>query len=143
MNDTEQFGVHWSFWLVTALLLIWNVMGAMNFVMQMNPEIVSSYRDTEQAIIRGRPLWATFGFGLSVFGGTLGCIFLLLKKSIALYIFVASLVGSIMAVVHSLTLNISFGIGEIIGIILLPVAISGFLVWYAKYTQNKGWVSNT
>lgn len=143
MNDTVKNRVHWSFWLVTVLLLIWNAMGAMNFFMQMNPEVVSSYRENEQVIILGRPIWATFVFGLSVFGGLLGCVLLLMKQPIAIYVFMASLAGSVVAVVHSLTLGIRFGVGEIIGIILLPIAISLFLVWYGKYAQNKGWLGRT
>lgn len=43
MNEVERIKAHWSFWLISILLLAWNAMGALNFIMQMSPEMVSSY----------------------------------------------------------------------------------------------------
>jgi len=132
---------HWSFWLISILMLLWNVLGSINFFVQMNPDVVSSYRDVEQAIIRGRPLWATLGFGLGVLGGALGCIQLLRKKASSFYFFCASLIGVVIAIAHSLTIDVDFGIGEIVGIVIMPVTVSIFLIWYATYCQRKGWLT--
>ena len=140
MNSTTRKRVHWSFWIISAFLLIWNIMGCINFVVQMNPEMVSSYRANEQAIIQGRPLWATIGFAIAVFGGAMGCLMLLLKKPAAIYLLTASLLGVLVAITHSLSLNIEFGTGETFGIILMPIAVAGFLVWYTLYVKNKGWL---
>ena len=56
MEDESNNPVHWSFWVIGAIALIWNIMGAINFFMQMNPEILAEYRDSERAIVEGRPL---------------------------------------------------------------------------------------
>ena len=133
--------VHWSFWVICIVMLIWNALGAINFIVQMNPEMVESYRETERAIILGRPVWATFGFVLAVFGGTVGCVLLLLRRSIAFYVFVASLIGVIVTIGHAISLGIDFGIGEIAGILLMPLVIAAFLVWYSNWVKAKGWVS--
>lgn len=143
VNEQTTHKAHWSFWLIGIFMLIWNVMGCINFVMQMDPEMLSSYRETEQTLIQGRPLWATAGFAIAVFGGSLGCILLLLKRSESFYLFVASLLGVLIAIGHSLTLNIEFSIGEIIGVVLMPVLVAGFLIWYSKYTERKGWLNVT
>ena len=116
-------------------------MGSANFLMQLNPDLVSSYRETERAIIQGRPLWATAGFGFSVFGGAIGCILLMLKRPLSFYLFVVSLVGTVVAVVHSLTLNLTFSVGELLGIVAMPIIISAFLVCFARFSQRKGWLS--
>lgn len=142
MNDIVK-KAHWSFWVISILLLIWSVLGCINFFVQMNPEMVSSYRDTEQAIIQGRPLMATIGFAIAVFGGALGCILLLLKKTTAFYLFVASLVGVVMTTVHTLKLNINFGTGEIVGIVIMPTVVAIFSIWYSQYVKGKGWLSAT
>lgn len=141
MNDKDAGGVHWSFWIISTLMLIWNVMGCINYFVQMNPEMVSSYRETEQAIISARPIWATVAFAVAVFGGALGCILLMLKKSISYYLFIASFLGVVVTMTHTLSADINFGIGEILGIILMPLVVAAFLIGYSKYTVNKGWVS--
>ena len=141
MNDDDTGTVHWSFWAIIIFMLIWNVMGCINFFVQMNPEMVASYRENEQAIITGRPVWATVAFAIAVFGGALGCLLLLVKKSIAFYFFIASLLGVVVTIVHTLSIGIEFGIGEVIGIIIAPLMVAVFLIWYSKYVQNKGWIS--
>jgi len=139
INQTKSRS-HWSFWLITIITLVWNVLGCINFFVQMDPEMVASFRETEQAIIRGRPLWATVAFAVAVFGGALGCLLLMFRKSMAFYLFIGSLIGVVVTMTHTLGTGINFGIGEIIGIILMPVAVAGFLVWYAYYAEAKGWI---
>ena len=141
MNDENVGGVHWSFWAIGAVALIWNVMGAMNFFVQMNPDILAAYRESERAIIEGRPAWATGAFAIAVFGGTLGCLLLLLRKSAAYYLFIASLLGVTVTMIHTLDVGIDFGLGEILGIILMPLVVAAFLIWYSKQAENKGWIS--
>ena len=141
MNDERVSTVHWSFWVISAVALAWNLMGVTNFFMQMNPDMIASYRDSERAIIEGRPVWATGSFVIAVFGGALGSILLLLRKSAAYYMFIASLVGVVVTMIHTLGIGIDFGPGEILGILLMPLVVAVFLIWYSKQAQNKGWVS--
>jgi len=140
MNDKTVGDVHWSFWAIGAVALIWNVMGVINFFVQMNPDVLATYRESERAIVEGRPAWATGAFAIAVFGGALGCLLLLLRKSAAYYLFIASLLGVIVTMTHTLGVGIDFGLGEILGIILMPLAVAAFLIWYSKWAQSKGWI---
>lgn len=143
MND-ETVGVHWSFWVIGAVALIWNVMGAMNFFMQMNADALASLPESHRAIIQGRPAWATGAFAIAVFGGALGCLLLLLRKSAAYYLFIASLLGVIVQLVHTLGITGSttgFSPVEIVMIILMPLVVAAFLIWYSKQAERKGWIS--
>ncbi len=141
MNHKNVHAVHWSFWVIATFMLIWNVMGCINFFVQMNPEMVASYRETEQAIISGRPAWATIAFAVAVFGGALGCVLLLLRKLSAFYVFIGSFLGVIVTMTHVLGIGIDFGLGEIFGIILMPLVVAAYLIWYSKQAESKGWVS--
>ncbi len=141
MNDKNVGGVQWSFWAIGAVALVWNVMGIINFFVQMNPDVIAAYRESERAIIESRPLWATVGFAIAVFGGALGCLLLLLRKSAAYYLFIASLLGVIVTMTHTLGVGIDFGLGEILGIILMPLVVAAFLIWYSKQARSKGWIS--
>ncbi len=129
-----------SFWLISAIALVWNLAGVVNFFAQMDPDILAMYRDSERAIVASRPAWATVAFAVAVFGGALGCLLLLLRRSAATYLFIASFVGVIVTMIHTLGADIEFGSGEIAGIILMPAVVAGILIWYAWHAEAKGWI---
>ncbi len=141
MSEKNVGKVNWSFWVIGSIALIWNVLGVVNFFAQMNPEVLAAYRETERALVEGRSVWATAGFALAVFGGAFGCILLMFKKSVAYYLFIASLLGVFVTMIHTFGVGIEFGVGEIIGIVLLPIAVAVFLIWYSNLAESKGWVS--
>jgi len=126
-----QNKVHWSFWVVVALALVWNLMGAINFLVQMNPDMVASYRESERTIIEGRPIWATGAFATGVFGGLIGSVLLLLRQRYTVYVFGVSLAGVIGAQLHTLGIGIDFGVDEIVGIVVSPIVVGIFLIWFA------------
>jgi len=140
MNTHVGARVHWSFWAIAAIALLWNVLGCVNFIVQLNPDMASAYRASERAIIEGRPLWATAGFAVAVFGGAIGSLLLMLRRRSAFYWFIASLLGVIVTIVHTLGIDIEFGTGEILGIVLMPLAVAAMLAWYSKFAAGKGWM---
>ena len=94
--------------------------------------------------IEDRPAWATGAFAITVFGGALGCLLLLLRKSFATYVFIASLLGVIVTMTHALGMagsTIDYGPFEISMIILMPLVVAAFLIWYSKSAERKGWIS--
>ncbi len=144
MIDENVGGVHWSFWAIGAVALIWNVMGVINFFVQMNADVLAAMPESNRAIVEGRPAWATGGFAIAVFGGALGCLLLLLRKSAAYYLFIASLLGVIVTVIHTLGIassTIDFSPFEIFMMILMPLVVAAFLIWYSKQVQSKGWTN--
>lgn len=144
MGNKSVGGVHWSFWLIGIVALLWNVGGVLNYLMQTNPEFVATLPGTHRVIIEGRPAWATGGFAIGVSGGTLGCLLLLFRKSIAFYVFIASLFGVLLTMLHTVNVAISkfdFTADEIFLMILLPIIVSAVLIWYAKLAMIKRWIS--
>ena len=141
MSD-QTARVHWSFWLIGGIGLIWNVLGSVNFLVQLNPDAIVNYREVERAIIDGRPIWATAGFAVAVFGGAIGALLLLLKKSAATYVFVASFFGVALTVIHAfIAAGSIIAPAEVVVIIVMPMAVALFLVWYAKQAERKGWIA--
>ncbi len=142
MEENNTQSVHWSFWVIGVVTLLYNGAGVLNFIMQMNDDNVAAMPDVYRMIIEGRPLWATGAFFIAVFGGALGCLLLLLKKSVAYYMFIASLVGAFITMIHTLSvvgLNsgpLGFAIGN-----LVQLAVTVFLIWYAKWTERRGWIN--
>src|SRR5207245_9547308 len=144
MKDESVGGVHWSFWIIGAVALIWNVMGVIKFFAQTNADALAAMPKAQRAIIEGRPAWATGAFAIAVFGGALGCLLLLLRKSAAYYLFIASLLGVIVQLIHTLGIagsTIDFSPFEVLMIILMPPVVAAFLIWYSKWAESKGWIS--
>ncbi len=139
MNDETVAGVHWSFWAIGAVMLIYNVAGVINFFAQMNVDTVAAMPESYRALIEGRPVWATGAFAVAVFGGVFGCLLLLFRKSAAYYLFIAALLGAIVTMIHTLGLAGS-DIGPMIGN-LVQLLVTAFLIWYSKQAESKSWIS--
>lgn len=140
MNKQTTHSVHWSFWLIALLTLIWNAAGAANFIIQLtSTDLIESYRATERTIIENRPMWITATFAIAVFGGSVGCLLLLLRRIFSIYFFIASLICTVITTLHTFTLDIEFSVGELVGIISMPIALAGFLTWYAYFAKTKNW----
>jgi hypothetical protein len=143
VSDETAGRIHWSFWAVGTVALIWNAMGVMNFFMQMNPDALAAMSQSQRAIVASRPPWATGAFAIAVFVGSTGCLLLLLRKSAATHLFVVSLIAMILHMIPYLDmsgLTIKFGPMEISMFILMPLAVAAFLTWYAKLARSKGWI---
>ena len=141
MNDKAVTRVHWSFWLISAIALIWNVLGSVNFFMQMNPDMLEAYRESERAIIQGRPVWATGAFAVAVMVGALGGLLLLLRKSAATYMFIASLAGVIVTMIHTLGVDYDFTPVELLVMVVMPAVVAALLIWYSKHAEGRGWIN--
>ncbi len=139
MND-KTGGIHWSFWVICVVTLIFNVMGVINYFVQMNADSLATFPEQYRPIIEGRPAWATAAFAIAVFGGSLGCLLLLLRKSVAFFVLCASLLGVIASMMHIFGVagynNFEVWIG-----VLMQLVVTAFLIWYSKLAECKGWIS--
>ena len=135
MNAKTAAGIHWSFWAIGAVALAWNVTGVTNFFAQMNADALATMPESYRAIIVSRPLWGTGAFAIAVFGGTLGCLLLLLRKSAAFYLFIASLLGAIVQMPPWLGItDATIGLGAFL-------LVAALLIWYSKQAESKRWIS--
>ena len=131
---------HWSFWLIGAVALVWNGLG----VMQFNPEAMEMMPDWWHAVIKNRPVWATLSMVVAVFGGVLGAILMLMRKRWALSIFIASLLGVVLTMAHSLSVvgpMVEVGFRQVFEAVVMSIVIGVFLIWYAYFAKSKGWIN--
>ena len=137
--------IHWSFWLIVGVTLLFNMMGVTNFIIQMDAATVASMPEVHRIIIENRPDWITAGFALAVFGGELGCLLLLFKQPVAFYLFIVSLVGALVTMAYTLGIGGSAhgsGIGPAEHIVgnLIQLIVTAFLIWYTLWVKRKGWI---
>ena len=137
VKSEDVRGVHWSFRVIGGIGLIFNIAGVVNFIAQMNAKTIAAMPDHYRTIIEGRPAWATGAFAMAVFGGVLGCLLLLLRKKSARYVFIVSLFGAIVTMIHTIgSAPFEFVIGN-----LAQLLVTAFLIWYSKQAQTQGWIS--
>jgi len=139
MNASAASRIHWSFWAIGAVALIWNLLGCINFLSQMNAEAVAGMPESYRAIVEGRPAWATVAFAVAVFGGALGSLLLLLRKSLAYHVFIVSLLGAIGAQLPFIGMP-EFPIEALVGG-LMQVVATALLIWFSKRAERRGCIS--
>ena len=141
LSEREAGSVHWSFWVVGAVALVWNAMGVLNLIMQMNPDVLATYPESHQTIVANQTGWIAASVTVAIIGGTIGCVLLLLRKAGAVYLFYASLIGTIIVVAHTLSLSIELSASDIVMIIAMPVVVAALLAWYSRWTATRGWIT--
>ncbi|MFT5511694.1 MAG: hypothetical protein ACI8SE_000087 [Bacteroidia bacterium] len=132
------------FWIVSIILLIWNLMGIMNFMQQanMSQEAFDALDETQKALQENRPTWVLVAFGLAVFGGLGGCIALLLKKKIAMSLFLVSLLGVAFQFGHGFATESDMMLTPSVMVITgLVIILAFFSIWLSNYSTKKGWLN--
>ncbi len=143
MTETKNTIPNW-FWIVFGILLVWNLLGVMAFVMQMaiTPEQISAMPVEEQQLYAELPVWVTIAFACAVFGGSLGCALGLLKKALAKTVLIISLVGVLVQMSHTFFISDAweiYGPGSAI-MPAMVVVIAIFLVWFSGLGIKNGWL---
>lgn len=139
MIDVNVRSVHWSFWMISAAGLLFNLMGCVNFVSQMDVDTVATLPETYRTLVETRPPWATGAFAVAVFGGAIAALLLLFRKSAAYYVFILSLLGTGVAQIPAFSLA-DLPVGALIGG-LSQLLVTMMLVWYAGRARRKGWIN--
>lgn len=134
-----------AFWIISVLALLWNLMGVMAYIMQvtMTPETLQALPAAEQQLFTNIPMWATAAFAIAVWGSTLGCILLLLRKKLANAVFTVAYIGIMVQMVHSLFISKSievYGPGQAAIMPIMIILIGGFLIWYSRRATAMGWL---
>ncbi len=154
MNDdsatthvTQRSDIHSSpvwFWVISVVALLWYLMDTSAFFMRvsMTEEAIESMPENQQHLYRDMPLWVNIVFACEVFGGTLGCISLLLRKKWALPLFVISLLGVLAQTsnIWFLTDAISAMGAPAVVMPLVAIIIGTALIFLAKTAISKGWL---
>lgn len=83
------------FSVVAIIALVWNILGCMAFVidMQLTPEDIAKLPEAQQALYLAHPAWAAAATAVAVFSGALGSIALLRRRKWAFGLLLLSLLG--------------------------------------------------
>jgi len=140
----DQVKAPTSFWVISVIGLIWNLMGCSQWFVEYNYWKNPISREALPEQIRGMyefvPGWIYVVFGIAVIAGVIGCVGLLMRRSWASLFLVISLIA--IAVQH---LYNAFGTDLIeemgASIMVMPVItliIGAFLVYFARRSRSAG-----
>jgi len=143
MTDTPV-KAPWHVWLIGVFALLFNSIGVFDFVMSMvqGAEYQASAGMTPAQIAHYQemPTWMTVVWAVGVFGAFLASILLLLRKQLALPVFVVSLAAFLVSLLYTYVLT---GGGAVMGqqMAITSTVIAGLLVffsWYSRFMAVRG-----
>ena len=97
----------WHIWAVGVASLIWNSVGATDFLMTetRNKAYLSGFTQAQLDFCFNIPAWAVATWGIATLGGVLGSLLIILRRRQAVYLFVASSLCTILTDLYSFVLS--------------------------------------
>ena len=146
VQGTATRGRPWHLWLVGIVGGLWSAMGVVSFLLtQMKVEaVMSRFPPQQREYFASFPWWAVAFWAISVLGGLIGCLLLLLKKRLAFPVLLASVIG---AVVYNLGGLFLLGGMKVmratggLGLTAVPIVFTTLLLSYARAMREKGVLS--
>ncbi len=134
----------WHIWLIGVIALLFNSIGVFDFVMSlaqgadyqasagMTPEQIAYYQQL--------PAWMMAAWGVGVCGAFLASILLLLRRKLAMPVFVLSLIAFLVSLLHTYVLTDGGAImGQQNAITSAVIAVLlAFFSWYAWAMAARG-----
>ena len=145
MSETTKNKAPKWFMVVAGVLLVWNLLGVMAYLMQvtMSPEVLAALPEAQRQLYENTPEWATAAFAIAVNGGALGCVLLLLRRNLAGLFLQLSLAGVLVQMFHSFFMSKSFEVfgpgGLVMPIMVIIIAV--YLVMLAAKAKANHWTS--
>jgi len=125
-------------WIIGVLALLWNVMGAFDYLAtQLQLEsYMSQFTEEQLAYFYGFPAWAVSGWAFAVWSAVVGSVGLLLRRKWSVWAFAVALIG--MAVSSIYTFGVSNG-AEMMGSggVIFSVVIWAISIFLLVYTWSQ------
>ena len=82
----------WHLWLVGVVALLWNAMGAYDYLMTQtrNQAYMGKFSPEQLEYFYGFPAWVVSAWAIAVWGAVLGSLLLLFRRAVAYWVFVVS-----------------------------------------------------
>ncbi len=133
----------WHLWVVGGISLLWNLVGALDFFMTQtrNAAYMKNFTPAQLDFFYGFPFWVVAAWGIATWGGALGSLLLLLRKGVAVPVFLLSFLGMILTTVHNFGLSnglkVMGGLGSLAFSVIIFVV--GYLLFdYARAMRGRG-----
>jgi len=144
MTNTNKPNI--AFWIIGVVALLWNGMGVLNYLVQtfMFEAVMAELNADQIVLMESSPTWMMALFAIAVFAGLIGSIVFLMRKKLAVSLFVVSFLA---ATIQQLYWIFGTNMAEVFSeeqpyfMPIMIIVFCAFLVWYSKNQKEKGVLS--
>lgn len=133
---TSKRKAPWHVWLVGAVALIWNAIGAVDYIMTQirHEEYMSAFTEEQKEFFYSMPVWAVAGWSVAIWSAVIGSVLILARSSHAALAFLVSLAGMAISFGHNLTSGSMHLLGgaSYLAMMAVIVTIGAALYFYAR-----------
>ena len=130
-------------WVIGIIALLWNSIGAFDYLMTQtkNAAYMSGFPPEQLAFFFGLPVWVVAAWAIAVWGGVLGSVLLLMRRRIAVPVFLVSLVGLVVTTFQNWVLSNASEIfpdtfSRVFSVVIFVIAVG--LFFYARAMDKRG-----
>ena len=129
-------------WIVGAVTLLWNAVGAIDYVaMQLRiAPYMSRFTPEQLEYFDGFPAWTVAAWALGVWGSLLGSLFLLLRRRWAVWLFGIAIAGLAITTLHNFVLTDGAAVmgpeAAVFSAVIWVIAL--FLFFYSRAMAKRG-----
>jgi len=139
MSDTQEPTVAttpWHLWCVGIFALLWSSMGAFDYLMSQtrNEGYMSNFTAEQLAFFYAFPAWIIACWATAVWGGVLGALLLLLRKKLAIWVFLVSLTAMIITTIHNYVFSNGLEVAGDTFTLIFTAIISLFALLFFLYS---------
>lgn len=142
MSDARATATPRHLWIIGIVALLWNLMGAMDYVMTetKNEAYMSQFSPEQLEFFYSFPAWLVAFWALAVWGGVAGAVLLLMRKKLAVTVFLVSFLCMVVTTIHNYgfagAADIVGGMGLFFSVVIFVIALGLFV--YARQMAKKG-----
>jgi len=142
-EEEENTAPNKAFWAIGYTALVWNIIGIVSYLMTvtLSPEALDLMPLEERALYTEVPLLINGAYAIAVFGSTIACLLLLLRRSLSVVAFMVSLVAIIIQMGYGIFFSPLLEVQgpSALALPLSVVAVAAFLTWYAISVKQRAW----
>ncbi len=146
MTDHQATGSNkapWHLWVIGVVAVLWNAMGALDYFMTKtrNEGYMSQFTPEQLEFFYSFPAWVVATWAIAVWGALLASILLLLRRRLAVQVFLASFICMLITMFHNYGLSNGFDIlGDTFSLVFTGVifVIALGLVMYSRKMADAG-----
>ena len=144
MNEQTKTSTPIWFWVVAVVALLWNMMGGMIFLTEVfaQESMLESMTEPQKEWARTTPLWIYVVFAIAVSAGIAGSICLLMRKRLAVPLFIVGFVAVVIQMVYTMLIAGGLQVMGPSGAIMPAVVVTLALVWllFSLLSKSKSWL---